>query len=111
MANTDISLTSVSNTQLNAVRVMLLFLFVIVIYVVIFCGHRKVGQVFQRYKYHGDPQRKIYIPLSEEHRELHRLENHLKTFTDLENIARSKGLGENPDVAIAGLQKEGTGLP
>ena len=65
----------------------------------------------ERYKYHGDPQRKIYIPLSEEHRELHRLENHLKTFTDLENIARSKGLGENPDVAIAGVQKEGTGLP
>lgn len=101
MANTDTSLTSLSNTQLNAVRVMLLF----------FAATEKWDKSSSAINTMAIHKEKIYIPLSEEHRELHRLENHLKTFTDLENIARSKGLGENPDFAIAGVQKEGTGLP
>jgi len=35
---------------------------------------------------------------------------HLKTFTGLAEIANSKGLGENPEVTIARVQKAGTGV-
>ena len=34
----------------------------------------------------------------------------LKTFTGLAEIASSKGLGENPEVTIARVQKAGSGV-
>jgi len=35
---------------------------------------------------------------------------HLKAFTGLAEIAKSKGLGENTEVTIAGVQKAGSGV-
>ena len=52
---------------------------------------------------------KFNVPLSDEHRELYRFQKHLKTFTGVEEIARSKGRGDNPEVTIARVQKAGSG--
>lgn len=53
---------------------------------------------------------KFNVPLSLEHKELYKFQKHLKSFTDLEQMARSKGLGENPEVTIARVQKAGSGV-
>lgn len=53
---------------------------------------------------------KFNVPLSDEHKDLYRFQKHLRTFTGLEAIARSKGLGENPEVTIARVQKAGSGV-
>ena len=42
---------------------------------------------------------KFNVPLSDEHKELYRFWKHLKTFPGLEEITRSKGLGEKPKSA------------
>ena len=52
---------------------------------------------------------KFNIPLSgDEHKDLFKFVRHLKTlkFTGLAEIAKSKGLGENPEVTIARIQKD-----
>ena len=54
---------------------------------------------------------KFNVPLSEDHKELFKFQKHLKTFTGLDDIARNKGLGENPEVTIARVQKaSGSGV-
>ena len=49
---------------------------------------------------------KFNISLASEHRALHMFKNHLLTFTALEEIAKGKGLGENPDVNIVRVQQK-----
>ena len=46
----------------------------------------------------------------DEHKNLFNFVRHLKTFTGLAEIAKSKGLGENPEVTIARGQKAGSGV-
>ena len=41
----------------------------------------------------------------DEHKDLFNFVRHLKTFTGLSEIAKSKGLGENPEITIARVQK------
>ena len=54
---------------------------------------------------------KFNVPLSgDEHKDLFNFVRHLKTFTGLAEIAKSKGLGENPEVTIARVQKAGSGV-
>ena len=54
---------------------------------------------------------KFNVPLSEDHKELFKFQKHLKTFTGLDDIPRNKGLGENPEVTIARVQKaSGSGV-
>ena len=51
------------------------------------------------------------VPLSgDEHKDLFNIVRHLKTFTGLAEIAKSKGLGGNPEVTIARVQKAGSGV-
>ena len=51
------------------------------------------------------------VPLSgDEHKDLFNFVRHLKTFTGLAEIAKSKGLGGNPEVTIARVQKAGSGV-
>ena len=48
---------------------------------------------------------KFKVPLSgDENKDLFNFGRHLKTFTGLAEIAKSKGLGENPEVTIAKRQ-------
>ena len=52
---------------------------------------------------------KFNVPLSgDEHKDLFNYVTHLKTFTGLAEIAKRKGLGENPEVTIARVQKAGS---
>ena len=54
---------------------------------------------------------KFNVPLSgDEHKDLFNFVRHLKTFTRLAEIAKSKGLGGNPEVTIARVQKAGSGV-
>ena len=54
---------------------------------------------------------KFNVPLSgDEHKDLFNFLRHLKTFTGLAEIAKSKGLGGNPEVTIARVQKAGSGV-
>ena len=54
---------------------------------------------------------KFNVPLSgDELKDLFNFVKHLKTFTGLAEIAKSKGLGENPEVTIARVQKAGSGV-
>ena len=54
---------------------------------------------------------KFNVPLSgDEHKDLFNFVRHLKTFTGLAEIAKSKGLGGNPEVTIARVQKAGSGV-
>ena len=46
----------------------------------------------------------------DEHKDLFNFVRHLKTFTGLAEIAKSKGLGENPEVKIYRVQKAGSGV-
>ena len=46
-------------------------------------------------------------PSCDEHKDLFSFVRHWKTFTGLAEIAKSKGLGENPEVTIARVQKAG----
>ena len=46
----------------------------------------------------------------DEHKDLFNFVRHLKTFTGLAEIAKSKGLGENPEVTIDRVQKAGGGV-
>ena len=51
------------------------------------------------------------VPLSgDEHKDLFNFVRHLRTFTGLAEIAKSKGLGGNPEVTIARVQKAGSGV-
>ena len=52
---------------------------------------------------------KFNVPLSEDHKDLFKVQKYLKTFTGLDDIARSKGLGENPEVTIARVKKPSSG--
>ena len=52
---------------------------------------------------------KFNVPLSEDHKDLIKFPKYLKTFTGLDDIARSKGLGENPEVTIARVKKASSG--
>ena len=52
---------------------------------------------------------KFNAPLSEDHKELFKFQKYLKNFTGLHDIARSKGLGENPEVTIARVKKASSG--
>ena len=54
---------------------------------------------------------KFNFPLSgDEHKDLINFVRHLKTFTGLAEIAKSKVLGGNPEVTIAIVQKAGSGV-
>ena len=54
---------------------------------------------------------KYNVPLSgDEQKVLFNFVRRLKTFTGLAEIAKSKGLGENPEVTIARVQKAGSGV-
>ena len=54
---------------------------------------------------------KFNVPLSgDEHKDLFNFVRHLKTFTGLAEIAKNKGLAENPEVTIARVQKAGSGV-
>ena len=54
---------------------------------------------------------KFNVPISDgEHKDLVNFVKHVKTFTGLLEIAKSKGLGENPEVTIARVQKAGSGV-
>ena len=53
---------------------------------------------------------KFNVPLSEDHKDLLKFKKHLNNFTGLEDIARSKELGDNPEVTIARVQKAGSGV-
>ena len=54
---------------------------------------------------------KFNVPLSgDEQKDLFNFVKHLKTFTGLAEIAKSKGLGENRVVTIARAQKPGSGF-
>ena len=45
---------------------------------------------------------KFNVPVNgDEHKDLFNFVRHLKTFTGLSEIAKSKGLGENPEITIA----------
>jgi len=58
----------------------------------------------------GSRARNFTVPLSgDEHEDLFNFVRHLRAFTGLE-IASSKGLGENPKVTIAKVQKAGSGV-
>ena len=52
---------------------------------------------------------KFNVPLSEDHKDLFKFQKYLKTFTGLDDIAISKGLGENPEVTIARVKKASSG--
>ena len=52
---------------------------------------------------------KFNVPLSEDHKDLFKFQKYLKTFTGQDDIARSKGLGENPEVTIARVKKASSG--
>ena len=53
---------------------------------------------------------KFNVLIREEHKELHKFLSHFKSYTGLKTIARSKGLGENPEITIATVQKAGSGI-
>ena len=54
---------------------------------------------------------KFNVPISgSKHKDLVNFVRHVKTFTGLLEIAKSKGLGENPEVTIARVQKAGSGI-
>ena len=55
---------------------------------------------------------KFNVPVNgDEHKDLFNFVRHLKTFTGLSEIAKpSKGLGENPKITIARVQKAGSGV-
>ena len=54
---------------------------------------------------------KFNVPVNgDEHKDLFNFVRHLKTFTGLSEIAKSKGLGENPEITIARVQKAGSGV-
>ena len=53
---------------------------------------------------------KFNVPLFDEHKELYKFLKHFKTYTGLEAIAKKKGLGENPEINIAKVQKAGSGI-
>ncbi|KAM7450077.1 hypothetical protein ABFA07_002182 [Porites harrisoni] len=54
---------------------------------------------------------KFNVRLSgDEHKDLFNFVRHLRTFTGLAEIAKSKGLGGNPEVTIARVQKAGSGV-
>ena len=54
---------------------------------------------------------KFSVPLSgDDHKDLFNFMKHLKAFTGLGEIAKSKGLGENPEGTIARVQKAGSGV-
>ena len=54
---------------------------------------------------------KFNVPLSgDEHKDLFNFVTHLKTFTGLAEISKSKGLGESPEVTIARVQKAGSSV-
>ena len=48
---------------------------------------------------------KFNVPLSEDHKKLFKFKKHLKTFTGLDDNARSKGLGENPEDSAHAYKK------
>ena len=53
---------------------------------------------------------KFNVPVNgDEHKYFFNFVRHLKTFTGLSEIAKSKGLGENPEITIARVQKAGSG--
>ena len=52
---------------------------------------------------------KFNVPLSEDHKDLFKFQKYLKTFTGLDDIAISKGLGENPEDTIARVKKASSG--
>ena len=72
------SLIPVTNTQLNTVRVLLS----------VFAARDKSDKSSRAINTAAIHEEKFNILLGEEHRELHRFKNHLKTFTGLKDIAR-----------------------
>ena len=52
---------------------------------------------------------KFDIPIYDSHAELQAFEKHITEFTDLKQIALSKGLGQNPGVTLVRINKNPTG--
>lgn len=52
---------------------------------------------------------KFNIPMDESHKELPAFMKHISVFTDLKQIALSKGLGQNPEVTLARVNKNANG--
>ena len=52
------------------------------------------------------PQRNIQLPIEmERHKELRKFKKHFESFTSIYEIAKSKGLGANPEVSLARINK------
>ena len=43
-------------------------------------------------------QKKFNVPIDASHKDLHNFTKHVVAFTDLKQIASTKGLGQNPEV-------------
>ena len=48
---------------------------------------------------------KFNVPMDASHKDLHNFTKHVVAFTDLKQIASTKGLGQNPEVTIARVKK------
>ena len=49
---------------------------------------------------------KFNVPLDANHKDLHNFTKHVVAFTDLKQIASTKGLGQNPEFTIARVKKK-----
>ena len=59
-------------------------------------------------KVNGHPVHKeiFNVPIEMEgHKELHKFKKHFESFTSIYKIAKSKGLGANPEVSLARINK------
>ena len=52
---------------------------------------------------------KFNVPIDASHKDLHNFTKHVAAFTDLKQIASTKGLGQNPEVTIARVKKSQIG--
>ena len=52
---------------------------------------------------------KFNVPIDASHKDLHNFTKHVVAFTDLKQIASTKGLGQNPEVTIARVKKNQIG--
>ena len=52
---------------------------------------------------------KFNVPIDASHKDLHNFTKHVAVFTDLKQTAATKGLGQNPEVTIAWVEKSQIG--
>ena len=79
----------------------------------VICDHGVITKYFYWGSARTSPihKEKFNVPVNgDEHKDLFNFVRHLKTFTGLSEIAKSKGLGENPKITIARVQKAGSGV-